>query len=137
YESTLDNTSLAYSLIHGGKVPMLDDEDPDWNCVASTATTVRPNERLSIQGLGRRQYCHSCGSKYPVSSYIADHVFPKAFVTAGMNSRFLQLGIPCPTAFHVRPQCKPCSTNQGGNVGAVIRAARDYAKTTGIVIYEA
>jgi hypothetical protein len=136
FENDLDESSPEYRLINGGKAPIEDDEDDDWNCVASTGSRVKPHQGLSIQGLGTRQYCHSCGSKYPVSRYIADHVFPKAFVTSGMKSLFLQLEIPWPTKFVLRPQCKRCSTNQGGHVGSIVTAAREYAKTLGIVIYE-
>ena len=110
----------------------------EWNCLLASGPTVKPNEGLDIQQLGatlgRRGGCHTCGSRAPVTEYIADHVVPAAFVTSSMKTLFERLGIVYP-ALQLRPQCTRCSTSQGGQVQAVVKAAVKYGKSIGIPFY--
>jgi hypothetical protein len=104
------------------------------NCVFSTGPRVKANEGLDIQGMGTRQGCHTCDHAYPASTYIADHVFPKALCTSWMEALFDRLGIPTPKLVF-RPQCPKCSTAQGGNLSALVERAKALARSLGIPVY--
>ena len=131
-------TPFEQSLFTGTKTPIRKGRK-GWNCLVATSTVVKDPEGIDIQLLGRtpgpRGGCHTCGTRAPVSRYIADHWVPAAFVTTGMQQLFALLGIGYPL-LQLRPQCTRCSTAQGGHVQGLVNRAIAYGTRQGIVFTE-
>jgi hypothetical protein len=108
------------------------------NCVQATGPKVTQTQGRRVQHLGERQGCHSCGTLYPASVYIADHIVPKEFCTTYMPQVFEVLGIHEIDwdELELRPQCPRCSTRQGGKISTISVRALQFARTVGITVYK-
>lgn len=105
--------------------------------IDSSGPKVTATEGDQIQQLGVRNGCHSCGTKYPVLTYHADHSFPQEFCTHYMEEVFKDLGLAYPTSFDLRPQCPRCSGQQGGKMKQIMDVATAYAtENLKIVVYK-
>lgn len=109
---------------------------PNVNCIRSYSDVVPPPAGRRIQEFGIENGCHSCGSDFPASVYIADHIFPQEFCTHYMQMVFELLGIEYPTEFELRPQCPRCSGDQGGSIRYIAERVQDYARLIGIPVYK-
>lgn len=108
------------------------------NCIQATGRKVNQTQGRQVQHLGERQGCHSCGTLYPASVYIADHIVPKEFCTTYMPQVFEVLGIHEIDwdELELRPQCPRCSTRQGGKISTISVRALQFARTVGITVYK-
>lgn len=106
------------------------------NCVQATGPKVTQTQGRRIQHLGERQGCHSCGTAYPASVYIADHIVPQEFCTSYMPQVFeaLDLDEIDWDEQELRPQCPRCSTRQGGQMSSIRKRAVDFARSVGIPV---
>lgn len=123
-------TARQRKLILGGGLPH--------KHIKATGPTVSAGEGISIQSLGVTNGCHSCGRKYPRSTYHSDHVFPQEFVTSYMPQVFklLKIDLPDFNNLEVRPQCPRCSGHQGGKVNRITILAKKYARDNNVVVYK-
>lgn len=123
-------TDKENKLIHGGMTLN--------KSIPATGPKVTVGQGNVIQMLGVSNGCHSCGRKYPKSTYHSDHIFPQEFVTSYMPQVFKLLDIPLPdfNNLEVRPQCPRCSNRQGGKMSRISILARQYARDNGIVVYK-
>ncbi len=107
------------------------------NKIESSGPKVTADEGFRIQELGKKHGCHSCKTKYPVTTYHADHSFPQEFCTHYMEGVFADLGFKYPTTFELRPQCPRCSGHQGGKMKQIMDVATEYARENlGMVVYK-
>lgn len=120
-------------LIFGGLDPIANQ-----NCVRATGSKVSSTQGRTIQTMGTRNGCHSCGSAYPRKIYIADHVVPKEFCTNYMPQVFKILKIDEVDwdSLELRPQCPRCSHLQGGNMSGITKKALELAESEGLIVYK-
>jgi hypothetical protein len=126
--------------IQGGIDPLLGSHDKTliglkngahtW-CINASSAKVSPSEGESIQRLGTRYGCHSCGTRYPKEIYHADHNPPVAYTYSHVR-RILEYardhidsmkGLKIPDDFELKPQCPRCSNEQGGKMSAISKEA--------------
>jgi hypothetical protein len=107
-------------------------------CIPSSGPKVSVGEGLQIQALGEQNGCHSCRTKYPVSTYHSDHIIPQEFMTSYMPQVLKLLGLPEIDfdQLEVRPQCPRCSHRQGGKLNEISRLAIKFARTNNITVYK-
>ena len=104
--------------------------------VRSSGPKVTADEAQAIQDVGVREGCHSCGTRYPVTTYHADHSFPQEFCTSYMEAVFKNLGLEYPDTFDLRPQCPRCSGHQGGKIKQIRDEAMKYATAQRLPVYK-
>jgi ribosomal protein S18 acetylase RimI-like enzyme len=104
------------------------------NGVASSGSVVTASEGQAIQAIGIADGCHSCGGRTVKDKYHADHCPPKEFYTKYMTDLLGVLGITLP-AWVAKPQCPRCSNGQGGAMTALVRDAKQLARSFGITVY--
>ena len=76
--------------------------------LAGGAQNASEPKRATIQILGRRHGCHSCGRRR-ISQFIADHQPPTKLLTPGESPATFQ---------QLLPHCPRCSGRQGGLLGS-------------------
>ncbi|MBV6815769.1 hypothetical protein ACE15N_20205 [Xanthomonas campestris pv. passiflorae] len=104
--------------------------------IPATSANVSENEGRSVQQLGISYGCHSCGTKYPSANYDADHS-PPVLTTYTHFRTLMKLNngtYGSDEEFFFRPQCKRCSTAQGGKCSSLAREAKDLAEILGITV---
>ena len=107
------------------------------NCIPATGRRVSVPEGKKIQKIGVRDGCHSCGTLYPAPDYDADHIIPVEFCTSYMPKVLKSIGYRLTDDdYQLRPQCKRCSSHQGGKMSAIRKLGVEYARRKGIECYK-
>ena len=81
----------------------------EWIPALREAEHASPGEREIIQALGKKNGCHTCGTR-TVEKFVADHQPPSRL----LNNHRNPISEPDPLMQRFYPQCKKCSNVQGG-----------------------
>jgi len=122
-------------MIFGGWGTKTSGKDQTW--VETSGAEVTATQSAKIQPIGKMLGCHSCGqTRYPASSYIADHVFPAELGKTWAEKAFALIGVAYPRNIGFRPHCPLCSSKQGGaRWDGIIDAVAAYAAENNVVDY--
>jgi hypothetical protein len=113
--------TLEYKLLFGGN-------SSNKKRILSSGSKVTADEGEQIQELGTENGCHSCGTMFPASEYIADHFPPVHMYTPSSMKIQEELGYDEVDTDNLMllPQCPKCSSNQGGTVSHMKRLEDEY-----------
>ena len=75
-------------------------------------------QKVTLQQLGRRFGCHTCGSK--ISPFVGDHMPPKS-VAQEWNARWYNSLLNRKVSFKFYPQCTKCSNKQGSLLSTAMK----------------
>lgn len=79
-------------------------------------------QRATIESLGRKWGCHTCGSRRLFSSgqlFVGDHMPPRA-VARQYNRQWWRKLFGKPVQYRFYPQCTSCSSRQGSLLGQAV-----------------
>ena len=85
----------------------------EWIPALNESGGATAKEREVIQMLGRRHGCHTCGERSG-APFIADHQPPSKILGNHRHGNTQPLTTPSPTVQKFYPQCRGCSSTQGG-----------------------
>lgn len=95
----------------------------DGESIPASGPRVSAEEGRQIQALGIANGCHSCGSHVSCHTYIADHEPAVLLYSPTFLSFAEEMGLPQidTDRIYLVPQCRRCSTNQGGTLANLRR----------------
>ncbi|XP_022097701.1 uncharacterized protein LOC110983080 [Acanthaster planci] len=120
---------LPSSLVHPGAFAR--------HGLAATFSYATTRKKKSLRATGKRHGCHTCGRRWFIQDFIADHQPPLAVIRERMMRKpkwyeLFHKQYPKQTFY---PQCTRCSDIQGAHLRTAIRAERILPKWRHIVTH--
>lgn len=124
--------------VNAGNFPMADLNlilDPrDALSISGRKTKASKAQKLTIQGKGEANGCHTCTQRAPSKNYIADHIPPADFGKNYMKTALDIMKIRV-KPWELRPHCRSCSNRQGNEIRSLTANIRNILETNGVTTY--